>query len=97
MNKAPKVLFFDIETAPILAYSWGIWDQNIGLNQIKEDWFILSWSAKWLGDDKIMYMDQRNARRVNNDKKLLKAVWKLLDDADIVVTQNGKSFDQKKR
>lgn len=96
MNKAPKVLFFDIETAPILAYSWGIWDQNIGLNQIKEDWFILSWSAKWLGDDKIMYMDQRNAKRVNNDKKLLKAIWKLLDDADIVVTQNGKSFDQKK-
>lgn len=95
MNK-PKILFFDIETAPILAYTWDIWDQNISLNQIKQDWFVLSWSAKWLGEKKVMYMDQRNAKDVSNDKTLLEGIWKLLDEADIVVTQNGKAFDQKK-
>lgn len=94
--KQPKILFFDIETAPILGYMWSIWDQTIGLNQIKQDWFVLSWSAKWLGDDKIMYMDQRKAKNVENDKTLLNGIWKLLDEADIVVTQNGKDFDQKK-
>lgn len=97
-SRPPRILLFDIETAPMLAYTWGIWDQNIGLNQIKEDWFILSWSAKWLDDppSKVMYKDQRHAKDIRDDKKLLKGIWDLLDEADIVVTQNGKSFDVKK-
>lgn len=94
----PKVLIYDIETAPIMAYVWRLWDQNVGLNQIESDWYILSWSAKWLDDpeDKVMYMDQRDEKNIENDKKLLKGIWDLLDEADIVITQNGKKFDQKK-
>lgn len=97
-TKAAKVLIFDIETAPMLAYAWAIWDQNIGLNQIKDDWFVLSWAAKWLGDSpsKIMYQDQRNAADVKDDKELLGGIWKLLDEADIVIGQNCKKFDIKK-
>jgi DNA polymerase III epsilon subunit-like protein len=94
--KQPKVLIFDIETAPVLAYVWSLWDQNVALNQIEQDWFVMSWSAKWLHEDKVMYMDQRKSRNVENDKKLLQAIWKLLDEADIVVTHHGKAFDQKK-
>ena len=98
-NKSgPKVLIFDIETAPILGYVWSIWEQNVALNQIQTDWYILSWSAKWLDDpdNKVMYMDQRNARNIEDDRNILREIWKLLDEADVVVTQNGKSFDQKK-
>lgn len=98
MSKGPKVLIYDIETAPILGYVWGLWDNNLGLNQIKQDWYVLSWSAKWLGDspNKIMYMDQRKAKNMEDDSKILKRMWELLDEADIVITQNGKAFDQKK-
>lgn len=92
----PKILYFDVETAPIIAHVWDLWDQNVGLNQIVNDWHILSWSAKWKHEDKIMYMDQRKARKVSDDKKILKAIRNLLDEADIVVTQNGKKFDEKK-
>lgn len=94
----PKVLLLDIETAPILGYVWQLWDQNVALNQIHTDWYILSWSAKWLGDppDKVMYMDQRNIKNLEDDSKLLTKVWCLLDDADVVITQNGKKFDIKK-
>lgn len=97
MNK-PKILLFDIETAPIQAYVWGLWENNVSLNQIKKDWHVLSWSAKWLDDapSKIMYMDQRSAKKIEDDKNLLKGIWSLLDEADIVVTQNGKQFDSKK-
>ncbi len=96
--KGPKVLVFDIETAPIIAHTWGIWDQNIGLNQIKTDWHILSYAAKWLNDSpkKMFYKDQRKAKDVTDDKALLQGIWDLLDEADIVVTQNGNSFDIKK-
>lgn len=97
-NKGPKVLLLDIETAPLLSYTWGIWDQNIGLNQIKSDWHVLAWAAKWLGDppSKIMYADQRNAKDIEDDSKILKGIWKLMDEADIIITQNGISFDIKK-
>lgn len=92
----PKVLFFDIETAPILGYVWGLWENNVALNQIHKDWHLLSWSAKWQGESKVMYQDQRHAKRIDDDKELLRGLWKLLDEADVIVTQNGKAFDQPK-
>lgn len=92
----PKILVFDIETAPIIAHVWSIWEQNVGLNQIDSDWHVLSWAAKWFGNREVMYMDQSTAKNIEDDAKLLKGIWKLLDEADIVITQNGRSFDQKK-
>jgi len=97
-KSSPKVLIFDIETAPIIAHVWGLWENNVGLNQIQADWHILSWSAKWLhdGPEKVMYQDQRGVKNIADDSKILKGIWDLLDEADIVITQNGKRFDQKK-
>lgn len=92
----PKILVYDIETAPMLGFVWGLWDNNVALNQLHSDWYILSWSAKWLGSKEILYMDQRNAKDIEDDTKVLEGIWKLLDEADIVITHNGKSFDQKK-
>jgi len=96
-KNGPKILILDIETAPIMSYVWGLWDQNVSLNQIEQDWHVLSWAAKWLGEKKIMYQDQRNRLgTIEDDRELLEGIWKLLDEADIIVTQNGKTFDQKK-
>lgn len=94
--KKPKILVLDIETSPIITYTWGLFDQNIGLNQIKEDWHLLSFSAKWLGEKKVYYKDQRHSKDIRDDKKLCEAVWKLIDEADVLLTQNGTSFDVKK-
>jgi DNA polymerase III epsilon subunit-like protein len=97
-NKGPRVLVIDIETSPIISYTWGLWDQNVALNQIKEDWFILAVAAKWLGDPAkdIIYVDQSKEKDMSNDSKLLKVIWKLMDESDIILTQNGKKFDIKK-
>lgn len=94
----PKVLIFDIETAPIIAHVWGLWENNVALNQIVADWHVLSWSAKWKDapENEVMYMDQRDAKVIEDDTELLTAIWELLDEAEVVITQNGKSFDQKK-
>lgn len=95
-KKGPRVLIYDIETAPLLGYCWSLWDNNIGLNQIHSDWHVLSWAAKWMGEGDVYYEDQRNAKNVEDDKELLQGIWKLLDECDFVITQNGKKFDQKK-
>lgn len=92
----PRVLLLDIETSPVVSYTWGLFDQNVALNQIKEDWYILSYSAKWLGESKVLYRDQRNAKDLSNDKPLLVDIWRLLDECDVLITQNGVSFDTKK-
>ena len=96
MAKGPRLLLLDIETSPILAYVWSLWDQNVGLNQIFRDWSVLSWSAKWLDQPEVMYMDQRRAAEISDDKEILSHLWKLMDEADVLVTQNGKAFDAKK-
>lgn len=95
-KKGPRVLIYDIETAPLLGYCWSLWDNNIGLNQIHSDWHVLSWAAKWMGEDDVYYQDQRDVENVEDDKQLLQGIWKLLDECDFVITQNGKKFDQKK-
>lgn len=93
MSHGPKVLLLDIETAPILGAVWSIWQQNVGLNQIKAEWSILSFCAKWLGEDEVIYHDQRDHRPIEDDRHLLKKLWHLLDKADFVIAQNGKKFD----
>jgi len=97
VNKA-KIVTLDIETSPLEAYAWGLWDVNVGLEQIKTEWSILSFAAKWFGESKVIYKDAggRGASKVRDDKHLLKAIWDILDEADIVIAQNGKKFDMKK-
>lgn len=91
-----KALLIDIETAPILGYVWGLWENNVALNQVKSDWHLISFAAKWLNDKRIIYMDQREAKDITNDRPLLSKIRELLDESDVVITQNGKTFDIKK-
>lgn len=95
-----KILLFDIENAPAIAYIWQSKTEYVNPEMIKDEWYMMCWAAKWLGEKKIMSSalcdhkgyDPRNP----NDKQLLGELWKLLDEADIVVAHNGKSFDCKK-
>lgn len=92
----PKILTIDIETAPLTAFVWGLFDQNVGLNQIKGEWAILSYAAKWLHSDQLYYDDTFKQRNKLDDKRILKALWKMLDEADIVIGQNVERFDVRK-
>ena len=96
VNDELKILVYDIETSPLEVYTWGTFKQNIGLNQIIKDTSVLSWSAKWIGQDEVMYMDLRGKEDRRDDKELCQAIWELLDEADLVITQNGINFDEKR-
>lgn len=94
INTSAKVLILDIETAPIRAYVWGIWNQNIGTNMIESDWFCLTWAAKWLFEDKV-YSGKCTPKEVikQEDKRIIKGIWELVNQADIVIAHNGEKFD----
>lgn len=89
----PRVLFVDIETAPVRAAVWRIWQENVGLEQIDTDWHLLSYSAKWLGDDRVFYDDQSDVECIEDDTHLLEQLHALLDEADVVIAHNGRKFD----
>ncbi|MHA6907390.1 ribonuclease H-like domain-containing protein [Ralstonia pseudosolanacearum] len=95
MTKA-RTLLLDIETAPILANVWRTWKENVGMDQIRADWYILSFSAKWLGAKRVMYFDQSKAKDIEDDTFLMRKLHELLNEADIVVAHNGRRFDLKK-
>lgn len=98
MKDAPRIVTLDIETAPLESYHWGLWDQNISLEMLNVEWSILSFSAKWLDSREVIYFDTggRGKDKVRDDKALLHKLWDILDEADIVIAQNGKAFDLKK-
>lgn len=94
MNKlqgGAQILFLDIETAPSVVYTWGLFNQNIAINQIVEPGYVLCWSAKFLGDEKVHFgsVQQRKPLR------MLGKLHDLLEKADIVVGYNSTSFDLK--
>lgn len=94
INTSARVLILDIETAPIRAFVWGIWNVNVGINQIQSDWFCLTWAAKWLFEDKV-YSGKLKPKEVaeQNDKRIIQGIWKLINEADIVIAHNGEKFD----
>lgn len=79
-----RVLLFDIETAPALAWVWKYWDENISPKQILEHPILLSFAAKWYKEDDIIYEESRTT----NDKELVEKLSYYLDAADIVVGHN---------
>ncbi len=95
-SAGPKILFFDIETAPLKAHLWSMWQQGVGLSQIEADWFMLSFCCKWAHSDEVFYYDQRDAENIEDDYELVLKLWHFLNEADVVVGQNSKRFDVKK-
>ena len=94
--REPKLLTVDIETLPITASVWGLFDQNVGLSMVQDDWAMLSFAAKWYGKRKTFYDDTRAAAGIRDDKDIVAQLVALLDEADVVIGHNVKKFDMKK-
>jgi len=84
-----KILLLDIETAPNKVYAWGLWDQNIYIDQIEEPGYTMCWAAKWYGENEIMF----DSVHESDPRKMIKRIWKLINEADAVVHYNGTKFD----
>ncbi len=99
--RKPKILLFDIENSPNTAYIWGLWQETTSAEMVDKAWYMLCWSAKWLGEKNVMssaLIDFPSEFKTNpeNDKPILKKLWNLLNTADIVIAHNGVQFDTRK-
>lgn len=92
-----RIAFFDIETAPNLGWTWGKYEQNV--IDFKNDWYMLSFAFKWKGGKVRTYAlpdYPRYNRDKQDDKDLVRDLWKLMNEADLIVAHNGDAFDIKK-
>lgn len=87
-----KILFFDIESTPLITYTWGIYEQNVA--KVLQDWYLLCVSHKW-GHEKTTYVTRLTKGR-KSEKELVKKVWDLFNEADVIVGHNLKRFDKRK-
>lgn len=94
----PRIGIIDIETAPVQAAVWGLFDQNVGLNQIETEWTILSFAFKPLGESRksVEYLDTSDRPDPRDDGALCARLWEILHEYDFLIAQNGKRFDLRK-
>lgn len=93
-----KILLFDIETAPNLAWVWGKYEQDV--IAFERNWYMLTFAAKWLDDPKVIGYKLEDfplyKKDKQNDRELVKRLWDLMNEADIIIAHNGDAFDVKK-
>lgn len=97
-ERKARILIYDIETSPIVGYTWGVWQTDV--IEILHDWQILSVAWKWYGERKVHVVGQDDFKDYKpgelNDFKVVEKIHELFTEADIVVAHNGNQFDQKK-
>lgn len=89
-----RVLIFDIETAPMLAYIWRAKTEYVNPQAITHEVFLLSWAAKWEGGRKV-HGDVLTGDEAYNqdDGRIVQSLADMIREADVVVAHYGNGFD----
>jgi hypothetical protein len=98
VSAAAKVLFLDVEVSPNLAYVWGKYEQNT-LGDFLQERQVICFAWNWLGEEKIHVLSMRSFGSYKRDRQynggLVRALHKLISQADVVVAHNLKKYDEK--
>lgn len=100
MNQSKtRILIYDLETSPNLGAFFELYKEG-NIVWTRDHWHILSVAWKWLGEKQTYVKSLPDFKTYKkdreNDIELVKLLWKLFDEADIIIAHNGNSFDQKK-
>lgn len=89
-----KVLFYDLETAPLLAHIWHPSDDYVPMDRLVHGSFLLCWSAKWADGKKVMsgVLTGPEARD-QDDGRIVAELAELVREADFLVAHNANKFD----
>lgn len=104
-----KVCFIDIETTFNIGLHFGNYNQNLGVDHKVRDSHLLSYAYAWndgdvvsevldaktIQDDVIRSIVEQDAF-TDIDYDMVLKIWSILDNAAVIVAQNGKSFDIKR-
>lgn len=93
----PRILLYDIETAPPLARVWQKYEADV--LWYEEEGYMLCYAYKWLGEAKTHILGlpdfKTYPKQPTNDKLLVQSLYELFEEADVIIAHNGNSFDQR--
>ena len=84
-----KLLVIDIETSPNIADVWGLWDQNVAINQIRIPSEVMCFAAKWVGKREVFFHSTFH----DGKDEMLRQAYSLLAETDVAIHYNGRRFD----
>lgn len=97
-GREPKILIYDCENSLLKGYFWTMFKSFIPPEAVEQDQYLLTWSAKWLGDDAVMSDKLTNYPRFNeditDDFHIVESLWELFEEADVIVAHNNDRHDQ---
>jgi hypothetical protein len=93
-HRGPKILFFDLESTPMISYNFGLFKQNISIGQVVEKPHLICWAAKWAHEEDV-FGDVNTAEEMlaHDDSRISKSLWRAMNEADIIVAHYGNGFD----
>lgn len=87
-NSGAKILIVDIERLPGLARIWDQKTRFVHINNFTKLPSLLCVAAKWYGSKQTEFLSVWD-----DADHMVKRIWEMYDEADIVVTYNGVGFD----
>ena len=96
-TRKAKILLLDVETSTMQTRVWGLYKQRIPHQNVIKDWFILGWAARWLYSPEMMsdFVTPKEAVE-RSDKRIIKSIWDLIDESDVIIGHNIRHFDERK-
>lgn len=86
-----KVLAWDIEVTPLTTYEWSLWPKYISPDKLIKPQEMMCFAAKWIGQKKMFFKSTFH----DDKQEMLDGAWELLNEADAVLSWNGRDYDTK--
>src|ERR1039457_4983382 len=80
---------FDVETSPNIVATFGLFNQNIGINQILTPSKVICWAAKFYDEKQVRFASTFH----DGEETMVKQMHEILEQTESVITYNGNSFD----
>lgn len=95
---SPRILLYDLEVTPILGWTYKMWEANV--IRIERESYIMCFSYQWYGEKRIGNVAQPDNSDYYeghpfDDYMVVRKLWSLMDEADIVVAHNANKFDNR--
>lgn len=91
MKTTAKILLYDIEVSRDIVAGYGPKYDFRVVKTIKHQ-ELMCFAYKWLGEKKISYISRHDFKTY---KEFVRALWEILNEAQITIAHNGNRFDNK--
>jgi len=95
-ERVPVIGIFDVETLPMIVYTWSTFRPFISPDMVIEETCFLSWAGKYLNDP-VVYSDILTPKEVaeRDGFRITKTCWDFINNCDVLVGHNLERFDMK--